>query len=381
MPLLSCRHRNALIFAPAIVAAALRLGACAPVTPHEPLPTQLSDAAFRKIIADFSEPNGFFRSDNLISNESSFQHVIPSLTAHLQTRDVYIGVGPDQNFTYIAALAPRMAFIVDVRRQNLLLHLMYKATIELSDDRADFLSRLFSRPRPEGLTRTSPPDALFDAFAAAPPDEGMYQANLRAVLDQLTKRHGFTLSPQDVQSIEFVYRAFFTGGPDLRYSFPRQFGGRWFPSYAELMLETDEQGARHSYLATDDNYQVLREMELKNLIVPLTGDFGGEKTIRTVGRYLKDHGATVTWFYTSNVEQYLFQSEAWKRFFDNVAALPFDGHGTFIRAFFNTGTRYPLSTSSGRIKSATLVEPLGDAVGAVRDGRIQTYYDLVARSK
>ena len=147
------------------------------------------------------------------------------------------------------------------------------------------------------------------------------------------------------------------------------------------MLETDDEGARHSYLATDENYQTLRAMERKNLIVPLTGDFGGDKTIRAVGRYLREHGATVTWFYTSNVEQYLFQNDAWKRFFGNVGTLPFNEHGTFIRAFFSMGTRYPLSTSSGRIRSATLLEPLADAVAAVGDGRVQTYYDLIARSK
>ena len=126
------------------------LDGCTRVAPHAPLPSQLSDAAFWKMIGDFSEPGGVFRSDNLISNQSTFQHVIPTLNAHLSRRDVYVGVGPDQNFTYIAALAPRMAFIVDIRRQNLLLHLMYKAMIELSEDRADFLSRLFSRGRPEG---------------------------------------------------------------------------------------------------------------------------------------------------------------------------------------------------------------------------------------
>ena len=51
---------------------------------------------------------------------------------------VYLGVGPDQNFTYILALQPKIAFIIDIRRQNMLQHLMYKALIEISKDRADF---------------------------------------------------------------------------------------------------------------------------------------------------------------------------------------------------------------------------------------------------
>lgn len=380
MPFPSRRHWLACVVA-ALLAAVLWFGSPTHVSTGEPLPAQISDRAFWKMIGDFSEPGGFFRSDNLISNESTFQHVIPTLMARTETAGVYIGVGPDQNFTYVAALAPRLAFIIDVRRQNLLLHLMYKAMIEMSEDRADFLSRLFARSRPAGLTRTSSPEVLFDTFKSMPADEALFQNTLHAVLDRLTKHHGFTLSRQDAQSIEYVDRAFFIGGPELRYSFPRQFGGRWFPSYAELMLEADEQGARHSYLATDEYYQALRTMERRNLIVPLTGDFGGDKTIRAVGRYLKEHGATVTWFYTSNVEQYLFQTDAWKRFFGNVATLPFDDDGTFIRAFFNMGARYPSSTANGQIRSATLIEPIADAIAAFRDGRIQTYYDVIERSK
>ena len=81
--------------------------------------------------------------------------MIPDLLRTSKTKRVYLGVGPEQNFTYIAALKPRMAFIVDIRRGNLQLHLMYKALFELSADRADFIFRLFSRKRPEGLDAKS----------------------------------------------------------------------------------------------------------------------------------------------------------------------------------------------------------------------------------
>ena len=187
-----------------------------------PPPATISDSAFWKMVNGFSEPGGYFRSDNLISNETTFQHVIPELKKRTRPGGVYIGVGPDQNFTYITALKPRIAFIVDIRRQNLLLHLMYKAILEMSDDRADFLSLLISRPRPPGLTRHSTPQALFEAFSKAPADEDLYRRNLRAIMDRLTKHHGFTLFNTDRPSITYVYRAFFIGGPEVRYSFPRQ---------------------------------------------------------------------------------------------------------------------------------------------------------------
>ena len=377
------RRQGAVIAGLALVvcAAALRLSPGLHVA-ADALPKRFSDQAFRQMIDGFSEPGGFFRSDNLISNESTFQHVVPELQRRPGPGGVYVGVGPDQNFTYIVALRPKVAFIIDIRRQNMLLHLMYKGIIEQSSDRADFLSRLFSRERPVGLSPASTPKQLFDAYLAAPEaSELKRKENFHAFVDYLVKHHGFRLSPEDLHSLDYVYDSFCAAGPDLRYSFPRGFGGRWFPSYAELMMETDEDGRNHSYMATEENFRVLKDMERNNLIVPIVGDFGGDKAIKAVGQYLKEHGAAVTVFYTSNVEQYLFQSDAWRRFFMNVAALPIDDSSTFIRAYFNNaGFRYK-PPGPGGLRSATLLDPIGPTLAAFRDGKIQSYYDVVERSK
>jgi len=109
------------------------------------LPERLTDQAFWAIPETFSEPGGTFHSDNFISNEGRFQLVIPELVTRVKPGGLYIGVGPEQNFTYLAAVRPKMAFIIDIRRGNLQEHLLYKALMELSADRAEFLSRLFSR--------------------------------------------------------------------------------------------------------------------------------------------------------------------------------------------------------------------------------------------
>src|SRR5262245_15243360 len=129
------------------------------------IPDRLTDEQFWKLSTDLSEPDGTFRSDNLLSNELYFQYVIPDLVKTAKAERAYLGVGPEQNFTYIAALKPKIAFIVDIRRGNLDLHLMYKAIFELSKDRADFVSMLFSKKRPEGLTSQSSPREIFTAFA------------------------------------------------------------------------------------------------------------------------------------------------------------------------------------------------------------------------
>src|ERR1044071_7236136 len=128
------------------------------------IPAKLSDSAFWKLVTDFSENNGYFQSDNFVSNETTFQWVIPPLLRSTRPGGAYLGVGPDQNFPYIIALKPKIVFIFDIRRQNLLTHLMYKALIEQSADRADFVSRLFSRPRPAGIDTTSRSDAIFLAY-------------------------------------------------------------------------------------------------------------------------------------------------------------------------------------------------------------------------
>ena len=113
------------------------------------LPAQLTDEEFWRLAADLSDPAGEFpHSDNLVSNETQYVHTMQSLGA---MGGVYIGVGPEQNFSFIAHLRPAMAFIVDIRAGNRGLHLLYKALFESAGDRADFVSRLFSRRRPVGL--------------------------------------------------------------------------------------------------------------------------------------------------------------------------------------------------------------------------------------
>ena len=302
------------------------------------LPARLTDQEFWKIASDFSESNGFFRSDNLLSNEIWFQYVIPELTHTAKSGRVYMGVGPEQNFTYIAAVEPKMAFIVDIRRGNLDLHLMYKALFELSADRAEFVSRLFAKLRPDGLGPKSTAAEIFAAYANSETSEALYKENLKAIQDRLVTTHGFALSPDDLQGIEYVYHAFYTFGPKLQYSSTGSVGGFNQPTYADLMKATDAGGQARAYLATEENFTFLKDLETRNLLVPLVGNFAGPKAIRAVGEYLKEKDATVSAFYLSNVEQYLRQDGIWRDFCGNVATLPLDEASTFIRAV--RGGRY-----------------------------------------
>jgi len=350
----------------------------------ESLPSRLSDEAFWGLVNDFSEPNGFFRSDNFLSNEVEYQWVIPTLTSTLDPGGVYLGVGPEQNFTYIVALRPKLAFIVDIRRGNLHEHLLYKAFIEMSADRAAFLSRLFARKRPADLPPSADIGQLMAAYQHEEASAELFDRNLQEARDWLVKHHSFALSDDDLSGLEYVYKAFYEGGPDLNYSFPNGgfFRGGNFPNYADLMSETDGHGEHRSYLASEDQFRALSEIEKNNAIVPIVGNFAGPKALRAVGEYLRQYNATVTAFYTSNVEMYLFQQgDDWKKFYSNVATLPFTDKSTFIRSVSNRGLRFQFRNSAPGARASTRLNPIADLIRAYRAGRIDGYYDVIAMSK
>lgn len=331
------------------------------------LPQQLSDKDFWALSEALSEPPGTFRSDNLLSNEIWMQHVIPDL---LKTAPdpisvaprsrVYLGVGPEQNFTYIAAMKPAMVFIVDVRRGNLHLHMMYKALFEVSADRAEFVSRLFAKRRPAGLGPRSTALDIFNAYSHVPTSETLYKENLQAIRDHLVKTRAIALSHDDLQGIEYVLYSFYWWGPGIQYSSTGGRGRASMPTYFDLMVSTDASGQNRAYLSSDETFLVLKDLHTKNLLVPVVGDFGGPKALRSVGQYIKERGGSVTAFYLSNVEQYLEQGGLWPAFCANVASLPLDERSTFIRSLRGRPADGSFGGSSGGFGSNSLVNQLGN---------------------
>jgi hypothetical protein len=373
----------ALLFTPSIRAA-------------QPVPAQLSDEAFWKLVTDSSEPGGGFISENLVSNELGYPYVIGPLKDRIAHGGTYIGVGPEQNFTYIAALQPNIAFIIDIRRQNMIEHLLYKAMFEMSATREEFLSRLFAR-KPSTLARNATTDELFAAFAASPRDATLYEQTLAAVKERLLHQHQFALTAEDEETLGHVYDEFAQYGGEARYAITNLYFvngraivnpdtvppnaqaingpavglvlGMPFPSYAEVMKATDAAGRHWSYLATEENYKTVRDMQLKNLIVPLVGDFAGPKAVRAVGQYLKAHTATVSAFYLSNVEQYLTPIPKLQSFYANVAELPLDSSSTFIRSAQIPGPQPGLAQSS--------ISPMQTVLDAVLEGRARTWSEIL----
>jgi hypothetical protein len=255
---------------------------------------------------------------------------------------------------------------------------MYKALFELSANRAEFLSKLFSRQLPDSVSKNATLDSMFDVLAKRPPDFPLFQSNLAVIQNHLIQVHGFRLSDNDQASLQKIFQAFRDGGFDLTYNGPGRVPGP-MPSFAEIMTQTDTEGVNRGFLATEENYQYLRELQRKNLLIPVVGDFAGPHALKDVGGYLKDHGATVTAFYTSNVEQYLFMYDVWKGFYANAAALPVNSKSVFIRGLIRT----PLGTySSSPVLPITSHYETGlfsiaELEDAFKAGLVQSYEDIV----
>ena len=342
---------------PTTAAATPPLGAASAPESSISLPSRLSDADFWRLQADLSEPGGYFRiEDNYTSNEMEVGQLFTMLRDRGVGGDVYLGVGPEQNFTYIAAIRPKMAFIVDIRRQAAVQHLMFKAIFELARDRADFVSLLFAKPRPAGLDTTTTIQALWEAYRTVSTDSALAARNYARVVDQLTKVQHFDLTPDEMAKLKAVFDAFFYYGPSITTR--GMTNGRGGDFAALTGYSYDNAGQPRSFLSSEENYRYVKSLHDRNLIVPVTGDFGGPKALRAIGTYLRAHEGIVRAFYVSNVEQYLFGDAADRAFYANVATLPVDSSSVFIRPYSMRRYGYggAAATSSG-VQSLCPIQP------------------------
>ena len=358
------------------------------------LPERLADSTYWQMVQTMSEPNGYFRSENFVSNEMGLQHVVSSLQRLTAPGGAYVGVGPEQNFTYIGALKPRIAFIVDIRRQNFLQQLWYKAVFELSPTRAEFLARLFARPALVKAPRSVSADSLIALMAVAPRDPAMFARTFGDVRTQLLTRHGFRLDSSDLATLHYVDSVFYISGPTLNYSSGGGGGfgggrggfggrGRGMPTFAEIAGATDEQGRNRGFLGDESLYGYVRDLERRSLIIPVVGNFAGPKTVRAVGSWLRERNAKVSVYYLSNVEQYLFGDRIWNDFIENVATMPLDSTSRFIRSSstrggFGGGAGFGVGNANGFLMTQLTASILDNVQGS-RDQSIANYETLVTR--
>ncbi len=356
----------------AIAAACALLHASVAVAPQGAA-AAVDQRTFAGQIAALSEPGGYFDTDNLISNESSYLQVIPELQQRGVHGGAYIGVGPDQNFTYIAQVRPTVAYIVDIRRDNLLLHLFFKALFQLSRNREEYLAMLFGRRAPPARrARDLGVEDLVKEIDGRPADPAEV-ASVRSRILATLKRTGVPLSDQDVATITRFHSRFVEDGLSLQFQSTGRPPQSHYPTYRQLLLDTDAAGHHSNFLASDEGFQFLKELQAQDRVIPVVGDLSGPSALTAIGRSLASRRELVSAFYVSNVEFYLFREGAYARFAANLARVPHQKNSVLIRSVFNG---YVYSRTRPNDRSLSKLQSIEELLGAFNAGRIQRYADI-----
>ncbi len=365
--------------APLAPAAALAQTA-APAAPAPAAGPTAARRAFGRLVASLSEPGGYFDTDNLISNERGYLHVLGAL-ARLGVRGgAYVGVGPDQNFSYIARVRPSLAFVVDVRRDNLLQHLMFKALFARARNRAEYLALLVGRPAPADVARWGdrPVDAIVAYLDGTPATPASARAAREAVLAG-ARGAGVPLSAADVATIARFHQAFVDAGLGLQFTSTGRAPRSYYPTLRQLVQERDLDGNQASYLAREDDFQFVKALQARDGVVPVVGDLAGPHALAAIGRLVRARGERVSAFYTSNVEDYLMRGGTFARYARTVAGLPRDRRSVIVRSSFGGAFGAPHPQAVPGYASTQLVQTMDAFAAAVAAGGYASYADLVLR--
>jgi len=338
----------------------------------------LSDSAFAALVARVSEPGGYFDSDNLISNESSYLHVLGGMRRIGVNGGGYVGVGPDQNFSYMAQVRPRVAFIVDIRRDNLLQHLLFKALFEMSRNRVEYLALLTGRAVPNDVAKWNRRTIteIVDFIDKSAPDPDQFETT-RGVVRTKVRRYGIPVTPAELETIGHIQQAFFDGGLDLKFTSLGRAPREYYPNLRKLLLERDLTGKQANYLASEDDFQYLKSLEARNLVIPVVGNLAGPHALREIGRVLTERGEKLSVLYVSNVEFYLMREGSFDTFAASVRTLPYSARSVIIRSYFGGGFYGSHPQSVPGYFSTQLLQTVDSFAQEAGRGGYATYNDLV----
>lgn len=343
--------------------------------------TPLSDSTFARMVARLSEAGGYFDSDNLLSNEASYLHVLGRMRALGVSGGAYLGVGPDQNFSYMAQVRPRIAFMIDIRRDNLLQQLMFKSIFTRARNRAEYLALLFGRPLPRNSEHWDASTieelvAWVDSTPVSPAAAALAQETV------LSTVNGFAvpLDERDLETIGRFHRVFIDAGLDLRYTSHNRPPRAYYPTFRQLLLERDLTGKQGSYLANEADYRFLKSLQERHLVIPVVGDLAGDHALGAIAKLISERGEKVAAFYTSNVEQYLMRDgTSFDRFAANLRKLPRDSRSVIIRSYFGGGFYRQHPNSVPGYYSTQILQTLDSFVAEHEAGGYQTYRDVVTK--
>jgi hypothetical protein len=290
----------------------------------------------------------------------------------------YVGVGPDQNFSYIARIRPSVAYIVDIRRDNMLQHLLFKALFARARNRAEYLALLLGRPAPGDVARWSDRTiADIVAYLDSTPATRASAAAARAMVLDGVRRSGIPLSEADHATIARFHTTFIEAGLGLQFTSAGRAPRPYYPTLRQLVLERDLEGRQASYLAREADFQFVRSLQQRDLVIPVVGNLAGEHALAAIGRHATARGVRVSALYTSNVEDYLMRDGSFARFARTVAALPRAPNAVIIRSYFGRGG--PLPQSMPGHYSTQLLQTMESFAAEQARGGYRSYDDVVTK--
>ncbi|WP_291163236.1 hypothetical protein [Gemmatimonas sp. UBA7669] len=340
-------------------------------------PQGYSTREFAALAARFSDAGGYFDTDNLISNEPSLLHPLNALDSLNVRGGVYLGVGPDQNFNYIAQVVPRVAFIADIRRDNMLLLLLFKALFHAASDRQEFLALWLGKPVPPAPRRRDMSVDSLVAWAERTPSNSAGRTQAQQRVRALVNGFGIPLSTKDRETIARFHGEFMRQGTALRFTTIGRPPQRSYPTLGQLLRERDKSGRQRSYLSSDSLFGIVQSMQRRNLIIPLVGDLAGPTVLPKLAPWLREQRETISVLYTSNVEDYLLRYGTFRDFVRSVRALPRRSNSIIIRSWFGGPGTHPQQVPG--YFTAQLVERIDAFATDPSVDRVASYRQLVMR--
>jgi hypothetical protein len=288
----------------------------------------------------------------------------------------YLGVGPEQNFSYIALVRPEVAFIVDIRRRNMLLHLLYKAIFEEATTRSHFLTLLVGRPH-QTSSDPGPQASIAQVLThaeALPRDRELWRTSHARLLERIGAAYQVPLTPADRVALREAHQAFFDDQLDIQFELHMKTRPR-YPKLRDQLAMQAPDGRQLGFLASEDAFRFVQRMQAEHRVIPLVGDFAGVKALPGIASYLRENKIRLSLFYVSNVEEFLFEDKVWPKWVENVLALPTDEQSLFVRTWMNHHPRHPKQLSGQR--TTTLIQRLSDfRAGQARENGWRGYRAL-----
>ena len=344
--------------APTRPAAAVAPAAETPAPASITLPGKAPTRPLHEFIEQLSERDRYYFSDNYVSNETSLLQVAP-LLERVAPGGAYLGVGPEQNFSYIALVRPEVAFIVDIRRRNMLLHLLYKSIFEEATTRSHFLTLLVGRPH-DANSDPGPRAGVAQVIEHAekqPRDRELWRAAHARLVERIATSYRVPLTPADRTALREAHQAFYDGQLDIQFELHMKTRPR-YPKLRDQLAMQAPDGRQLGFLASEDAFRFVQRMQAEHRVIPLVGDFAGAKALPGIASYLRENAIRLSVFYVSNVEEFLFEDKVWPKWVENVQALPADDQSLFIRTWMNHHPRHPKQLEGHR--TTTLIQRFSD---------------------